>query len=424
MAELTYLMNRDPAGDSNQFYSLAKQFFQAAGSTVVDAPAIGQTLEGVFKNLKSRTGVPATINLVSHASGFASMECPVNLASQAAGRRTMTVDDLQDVLAAKSLAPPGPAAITNKTRIVIYGCDVGRSETFMKMLSGLFGDPGVVLAPRRLGVFKLDGTIVKYRQAQTWSLVRKPPLILTGSVPTGGWPNYRTSFVNDASLKFGRIPIAEEPIGTDRLKTMLTNAAANATTAFGATFFLEEGIQIFPQGSQTAAAAVASLAPRSNGDPVTAKPKSALDLDDTTVVTTISGSDAYPTNTARTKFAITVAILAQIIDKDVSIADGPAYREVTTSKGLAPSPGPKPVGGGSASSGVGSSDPGTVNAELQAIIDELLAGGAAQSDIDALLAAIPPDDATEDAATGVASVDETFPGEGPDYMEPGPEEPV
>jgi hypothetical protein len=130
MADLTFLMNVDPAGDPNHFYALAKQFFVAAGSTVVDAPAIGQTLEGVFNDLRSRANVPTTINLVSHASGFASMECPVTLASQAAGRRTMTVDDLKDALAAKSLAPPGPAAITDKTRIVIYGCDVGRSESF------------------------------------------------------------------------------------------------------------------------------------------------------------------------------------------------------------------------------------------------------------------------------------------------------
>jgi hypothetical protein len=27
MAELTFLMNADPAGDPNHFYSLAKQFF-------------------------------------------------------------------------------------------------------------------------------------------------------------------------------------------------------------------------------------------------------------------------------------------------------------------------------------------------------------------------------------------------------------
>ena len=68
----------------------------------------------------------------------------------------MTIaDDLQDALANKSLAPPGPGIITDKTRVVLYGCDVGRSLNFLKLLSGLFGNPGELLAPRRLSVFKL-----------------------------------------------------------------------------------------------------------------------------------------------------------------------------------------------------------------------------------------------------------------------------
>jgi hypothetical protein len=320
------------------------------------------------------------------------------------------------------LTPPGPAVITDKTRIVIYGCDVGRYEKFLRMLSGLFGDPGEVLAPRRLGVFKLDGTTVKYLQAQTWSLVRKPPLVLNGAAaPVGGWPDYRTQFVNDASFKFGRVAIPDEPVGTDRLKDMLTNAAANATTTFGPTFFFEEGIQIFPQGPQSAADAAASLAPRSNGDPVTALAKSALDLDDTTVVTTISGTDAYPANP---QFAITVAILAQIIDQDVLIAEGPDYRRLTAGKGLAPSPGPNPVGGGTGSGGSGGSGTGAISAEFQAVIDQLLAGGVPQTDIDALLAAIPQGDATEGLATEVSAEDEVWPEGGFDYLDLGDEEPV
>lgn len=421
MAGLTYLMNADPAGTTNQFYTLAKQYFVAAGSTVIDAPPNGQTLEGVFNDLQSRANVPATINLVSYPSGFASMECTVTLASQVAGRRTMTADDLQNALAAKSLTPPGPPAITDKSRIVIYGSDVGRSEKFLRMLSGLFGDPGEVLAPRRLGVFRLDGTTVKYRQAQTWSLVRKPPLVLGGAAaPAGGWPDYRTQFVNDASLKFGRVAIPDEPVGTDRLKDMLTNAAANATETFGSTFFCDEEIQIFSQGPQSAADAAANLAPWSNGDPVTALAKTALDIDDTTVVTTISGTDAYPANVAQTQFAITVAILAQIIDQDVLIAEGPDYRRVTATKGLAPSSGTNPAGGGTESGG--SSGTGAISAEFQAVIDQLLAGGVPQTDIDTLLAAIPQSDGTEEPASDAPAADEEWPTEGIDYLDPGYEE--
>lgn len=256
MADLTFLMNSDPAGDPNRFYTLARQYFVAAGSTVVDAPANGQTLEGVFKKLKALNTEQQTINLVSHANGFAAMECPVTVVDQTNGRRTMTADDLQDALAAKSLVPPGPAVVTPKTRIVVYGCDVGRSERFLRMLSGLFGEPGEVLAPRRLSLFQLAGTTVNYRQAQTWSLVRKAPLIPAGaSTPTGGWPAFRTAFVKDATDKFARMAIPTEVGGEEHFKAILTTAAGNATTAFGPTFFLEEGIDIIPVGSQTAAAA-------------------------------------------------------------------------------------------------------------------------------------------------------------------------
>ncbi len=406
MAALTFLMHVDSAGNPNHFYGLAKTFFVDAGSTVVDSPSAGQTLEGVFKTLTALKVAQKTINLVSHASGFASMECPVTLADQAAGRRTMTVDDLQDTLAAKSLAPPGPGVITSDTRVVIYGCDVGRSEAFLRLLSGLFGNPGEVLAPRRLGVFKVDAneTQVKYRQAQSWSLVRKPPLVIGGAAtPAGGWPNYRKKFVTDAVLKFGRAAIADEPPGPDRLEALITSAAATATTKFGPSFFLEEGVQIFPQGTQTAAEAAASVAPRANGDPVTALPKSRLELDDTTVVTTIRGADAYAANTAQTQFAITVCLLGQVMERDVLIADGPDYRRVTTSKGLAPSPGPRPVGG-SAGSGGGAS-PQASSDQLQVLIDQLLADGAAQADVDELIALVPTGDATEGLAADVTADD-------------------
>jgi hypothetical protein len=45
MAEITYLMGRDTG--SNQFYAMARGYF-ATSSTVVEAPAGGQTLEEVL----------------------------------------------------------------------------------------------------------------------------------------------------------------------------------------------------------------------------------------------------------------------------------------------------------------------------------------------------------------------------------------
>ena len=419
MADLTFLMNVDPANATNPFYGLAKQYFVAAGSTVIDAPANGQTLEGVFTELKTRNVAQGTINLVSHAVGFGAIEGPITLASQAAGRHITIADDLQDALATKTLAPPGPGIITDKTRVVLYGCDVGRSLNFLTLLSGLFGNPGELLAPRRLSVFKLDGSTVKYRQAQSWTLVRKAPLTPVGAnAPTVGWPAYRTQFVTDASNKFGRAAIAAELDGSTHLDAILTAAASNATNVMASTFFLDETIDIFPSGSQTAAEAAASVKPISNGDPVKAAAQSAAQVDDTTVVTTISGADAYPANAAQTKYSITVVLLAQVIDEDVLIAEGPGYARVTSSLGLAPSPGPKPTGGGAGSGG----GTGASNDQLQPVIDELLANGAAQADIDALLAAIPQGDATEGLATDVA--DETPVTDELDFKTFPPEEPA
>jgi hypothetical protein len=405
MADLTYLMNADPANTTNQFYSLAKQFFVAAGSTVVDAPTKGQTIEGIFNDLKTRKTAQGTINIVSHAVGFGAIEGPITLANQAAGRTMTIADDMQDALANKTLPPPGPGIIANKTRIVLYGCDVGRSSNFLKLLSGLFGNPGELLAPRRLSVFKLDGSTVKYRQARSWTLVRKARLIPAGgSAPTGGWPAFRTQFVKDAFDKFSRVGVVETGADT-RLKNVLTTAASSATDAMASTFFVEENIDIFPIGSQTAKQAADSVKPLPNGDPVTVSVQTADQVDDTTLVTTISGTDAYPANAAKTKYSITVVLLGQVIDQDVPIAEGPGYARVTSSKGLAPSPGPKPTSGGASSGGSGGSGAGASN-HLQSITDELLALGADQADIDEILAAAPQGDATEDVAT--ASPDEIF----------------
>jgi hypothetical protein len=401
MPDLTFLMNADPAASSNQFYALAKKYFVEAGSTVIDAPAKGQTIEGIFTELKTRKVAQRTINVVSHAVGFGAIEGPITLASQAAGRTMTIADDLQDALAAKSLAPPGPGIITDKTRIVLYGCDVGRSLNFLTLLSGVFGNPGELLAPRRLSVFKLDGSNVKYRQAQSWTLVRKAPLTPAGAhAPTGGWPAYRAKFVTDASDKFGRAAIQAEIDGETRLNAILTAAASNATEVMASTFFLDETITIFPTGSQTAADAAASVKPISNGDPVKATAQSAAQVDDTTVVTTISGADAYPANASKTKYSITVVLLAQVIDQDVLIAEGPGYARVTSSKGLAPSPGPKPTGGGAPSVG-GTAGPSAFEEDLRALLDELVADGVPQADVDAILAALPQGDATEDIVTAV-----------------------
>jgi hypothetical protein len=71
MADLTFLMNSTRRGP-NQFCTLAKQYFVAAGSTVIDALPTARRWR-VFTG--SSRGGRGTINPVSHASAFAAMIC-------------------------------------------------------------------------------------------------------------------------------------------------------------------------------------------------------------------------------------------------------------------------------------------------------------------------------------------------------------
>ena len=403
-AEITFLMGRDNPAVGNPFYSLAKKYFQHpdGSGTVIDAPAGGQTLEEIFDHLRALTTIQTTINLVTHAWEFGGIHGAVTKTDRTNGRRTMTTDDLQNALAHKSLVPPGPAVVSSKTRVVIYGCDIGRKLQFLTMLSGLFGDPGEVLAPRRMAVFIPDGTKVKYRLAQTWSLARKAPLLAgTTGKPAGGWDDFRKKFVADASLKFGRAvtPNISEPLAFDHLDAILNAAAKDATDTLGSrsTFFLEEDIDIIPAPGQTPAQAAQSVAPATNGDPVASPPSSVTDIDDTTVVTTVGPSDTYATSAANTAFVITVVVLGQIIDREVVIAQGTDYQSCCAGKALAPSTGPKATGA-DAGGGSDGGDP------LQSAKQLLLAGGVAQSDIDDLLANVPTGDASEDIDTDAPSV--------------------
>ncbi len=382
MAELTYLANTDAANASNPFYALAKQYFAANGSTVVDAPPEGQTVEGILADLKAKGAVQETINIVCQSTGFGALGMAMTLVEQSAGKGITIGDDVLNALTNKTLVPPGSDVVSDRTRVVLYGADLGRSTNFLMLLSGLFGNPGELLAPRRMCVFTLDGAAVQYRQAQSWTLVSKAPLLPPGTdAPAEGWPAYRSQFVNDANQKFGPVALLAEAGGDAQLSTILTAAASAATTASAATFFVESVIQISATATETARQVVDGLKPMSNGDPVTAVPQSAAQVDDSTVVTTITGADAYPTSDAQTSFSLGVVSLAQLVEEDVPIAEGPAYARVTSSQGLAPSLGPGGAGG--------SGDPGDA---LQAA---LLAIGLTQAQVDELLAGVPQEEATD-----------------------------
>jgi hypothetical protein len=387
MADLTYLANVDPAGGSDTFYALAKQYFQASGSTVVDAPEQGQTIEGILADLTSKGVLQGTINIVCRATGIGALALPLTLADQAAGRGFVSADDVGDALSKKSLTPPGQAVVDDTTRIVFYGDDLGRSTNFMLLLAGLFGNPGELLAPRRLGVFLQDGSSVSYRLAQTWTHVSKAPLFPAGaSEPSGGWEAFRNQFVSDVAARFGATAVEAGDEGGTQLTAQLTTAANSATLAMAPTFFLEAGIDVGPSSTQTAQEVAQALPSMPNGDPPTATAASPTDVDDSAQVTSVSGVDAFSADDAQARYEIRVVMLAQVIDQDVPIAEGPAYARVTSGQGLAPSSGPGASGGNTDAS----------PASLQPIIDELLANGVPQATIDELLADLPPPEAVSD----------------------------
>src|SRR5215470_10013048 len=116
MADLTYLANADPAGGTDRFYALAKQYFEANGSTVVDAPAQGQTVEGILADLTSRAVLQETVNIVCRATGLGALALPLTAADQAAGRGFVTAGDVANALSTKSLTLPGQAIVDGTTR--------------------------------------------------------------------------------------------------------------------------------------------------------------------------------------------------------------------------------------------------------------------------------------------------------------------
>ena len=113
MADLTYLANADLAGGTDTFYALAKQYFTANGSTVVDAPAQGQTIEGILADLASRGALQETVNIVCRATGLGALAMPLTLADQAAGRGFANAEDVENALSKKSLVPPGQAIVVH-----------------------------------------------------------------------------------------------------------------------------------------------------------------------------------------------------------------------------------------------------------------------------------------------------------------------
>jgi hypothetical protein len=383
MAEITYLMDRDPAG-TNQFFTLAKKYFAPPKSEVVEAPAGGQTLEGVFDDLRKRaTAQPAAIftviNLITHATGFSSLEFGLTRADQ--GKLTLPHHLINALATAKGTAPVlrtlGPPAITDQTHIRLFGCDVGKDEAFLKNFGLMFGQPADIAAPLRVAAFRESGGTVVYRLARTWAVPWPSDISTTKDAD---WPATRTEFITRADTKFGLAAAqgSPDPAAGDIVKAAITKAAGTATAAMAKTFFFHEYLTIdIPPGEPDPQAFV------NRGAPTSSTTVQATEFSDLTVKSTVNPAD-FTDRTNPNAWKAHLAILGEILDEPVGFDNKDQYRKISFGPAAAPSAGPKAVGDG----GAPAPPPPPMHSLWEQGVDEFLAAGGSQDELDALVAGL------------------------------------
>jgi hypothetical protein len=381
VSEIVFLAGWEPTTAANQYYTLAKQFFTERDANMPTvSPASGKaalSLESVFAELTKRASATPpeifdVINIVSHASGMGGMEMPLRKSAESAGGTTMrgTLDNaVLDSRAGKSgaLLPPGSGAITAKTRIVLYGCDVGRDDKFLASLGELFGTPASVAAPIRVAVFRLKNGKVQHRLARTWSVLWGKTSITT--IGTANWATARTTFTTKAGVKF--------------IKNLETGSLINSRAA-SATLDITQDEFFFGEVYSVMKSAIATYLPR----------KSAVitssDDDDTTEPVVITSADMTPGNADLSDpvwASMNIAVLASVIDKDVSVADATQYRTVSLAATTSPAKGPAPAPTADGSPMPLPVDPNaSVPDGLQQFRDAFLAAGGTQTELDDFLA--------------------------------------
>jgi hypothetical protein len=385
MAEITYLMGSEPGG--NGFFGNAKGYFLANQSVVVDAPTGGQTLEEVFDDLRRRaaTGPAGTfdvINVVSHATGFSSLMFGLTKAERG---RILTAARLTNALATASSNAPilkqvGTPAVTAKTHVRLYGCDVGKDAAFLRDFGLIFGQPADVAAPLRVAVFRHDATgTFSHRLARTWAVPWPSDVEKTA---TAKWTEVRATFVNQADNKFGPVAAQRSPndvFATDTLKATITTAANTATAATANSFFFHEYFELpIPAGEPNPQAFV------NGAHPQTSAVVTAFEVSDLTVPSRVGPADFTDRTDARSWMAH-LAVLGQVIDTPVSLTDSSQYRTVAIAPTDKPTPGPKPVGDGGAAP---PALPPAAHSTWEQATGDFLAAGGAQGDLDSLIAGL------------------------------------
>jgi hypothetical protein len=406
VSEILFLAGTEPATATNKYYGLAKQFFlQRDASIPAVGPAAGNvalSLESVFAELTRRAAASPpeifdTISIVSHATGMGGMDLPLRKSDELRGGVTMRGSLSNAVLAARAktagaLQPPGGGAVTPKTRIVLYGCDVGRDLTFLTALGELFGGPGEVSAPIRVAVFRLKDGKVQHRLARTWSVLWGKASI--EATKPADWPTVRSTFTGKTDLKF---------ITDITVSSVIRSAAASAALDWAKdAFFFGEVFSV----AKTAFATVL---------PVRSAVITSTDDDDTTVPVVITAADLTPGNADFTDPdwpTMNIAMLASVIDVDVAVRNSTQYRTVSFASQKAPAKGPAPAPTADGSPPPPPTDPDTpVPDAVQEFSEAFLADGGQQAELDAFLADVTPAEAdvtvaVEDGAEPPVPADE------------------
>lgn len=315
MAEITYLMDRDPAGaGANGYFLNAKGYFEArADSTVVitQPDAAATTLDDVFKDLRARAKdghVFATVNLVSHATGFSSLQFPISDAHRDDEGGLITADTLLSALPKAGTdgypAVLGPPAVTKDTKVCLYGCDVGRDAAFVARFGQLFGPELTIRAALRVAVFRHQGAVFEHRLARTWSIPFAKDISRTTA-----WAPVRTAFVTAAVAKF-------KPKGGAAVETAIKAAAAAATTTTTASFFFPE--QMLADSGSLPSEVSSAVLPAGT-------------VDDTTVPITLKAANFAADPTQPGTSVAWVAVLAQVLEEPVAVDSSTQFRTTVIS---------------------------------------------------------------------------------------------
>jgi hypothetical protein len=312
MAEITYLMDSDP-GATGYFHEASGYFSARSGNTVVAAPAgRARTLEEVFTDLRTRaTGgqVYAVINLVSHATGFSSLQFPISAAHRDDEGGLITTDTLKVALTRTGTdgypAVLGAPAVTKDTKVVLHGCDVGRDGAFLTLLGQLFGPELTIYAPLRVAVFRHTGTTFDYRLARTWSTS------YTKDVHTvTDWAPVRTELASKLVAKF-------KDHGDPAVEATIRAAAQNATDTTPGSFFFSESMETVDDPATHTVTGQSSTLPTGT-------------VDDTTIPLQVTSAD-FKASGSPGVWVAWIAVLGQVLEEAVSIDNGAQFRKTVIS---------------------------------------------------------------------------------------------